>query len=121
MNKKKIKIYFYSILFLLCFLQHYSIALQSTSFTSYDQAQTWVRTNPNFTKDSVDTSKSSWIRGAEYYTDDSGSGYLILSMKGKEYIWEGVPLNVWEGFKEADSFGKYYHRYIRGRYRLELD
>jgi len=42
-------------------------------------------------------------------------------MKGKEYIGEGVPLNVWEGFKEADSFGKYYHKYIKGRFILELD
>jgi len=42
-------------------------------------------------------------------------------MKGKEYIWEGVPLNIWEGFKEADSFGKYYHKHIKGRYILELD
>jgi len=82
-------------------------ALESTTFTSYDQAQTWVRTNP--------------IRGAEYYTDGSGTGYLILNMKGKEYIWEGVPLNVWEGFKQADSFGKYYHRHIKGRYILELN
>jgi len=107
--------------FFLLAIANYTLALESTTFTSYDQAQTWVRTNPNFSKDSVDTSKSSWIRGAEYYTDGSGSGYLILNMKGKEYIWEGVPLNVWEGFKEADSFGKYYHKYIKGRYILELD
>jgi len=89
----------------------YCIALESTSFNSYNQAQIWVRTNPNFTKDSVDTTKSSWIRGAEYYTDGSGTGYLILNMKGKEYIWEGVPLNVWEGFKQADSFGFFYNVY----------
>jgi len=106
---------------ILFFINTPSLALESTTFTSYDQAQTWVRTNPNFTKDSVDTSKSSWIRGAEYYTDGSGTGYLILNMKGKEYIWEGVPLNIWEGFKEADSFGKYYHNYIKGRFILELD
>jgi len=98
-----------------------SFALESTTFTSYDQAKSWVRTNPHFTKDTVDTSKSSWIRGAEYYTDGSGAGYLILNMKGKEYIWEGAPLNVWEGFKEATSFGKYYHKHIKGRYILELD
>ena len=90
------------------------------SFNSYDDAISWVRNNHGLSKDSVDTSKSSWIRGAEYYSDGSGYGFLILNMKGKEYIWEDVPTIVWNGFKKADSFGKYYHRNIKGNYYMEL-
>ena len=90
------------------------------SFNSYDDAISWVRNNHGLSKDSVDTSKSSWIRGAEYYTDGSGYGFLILNMKGKEYIWEDVPTIVWNGFKKADSFGKYYHRNIKGNYYMGL-
>ena len=76
----------------------YSGAIDRPDFTSYEKAIIWVRSNDNLTKDSVDTSKSSWIRAAEYYTDSSGYGFLILNMKGKEYIWEDVPIEVWTGF-----------------------
>jgi len=110
--------YIIKIIFILIFFLGLN---NKTEFSSYEEAQTWVITNPNFTKDTVDTTKSSWIREAEYYTDGSYSGYLILNMRGKEYIWEGVPLNVWEGIKQADSFGKYYHKHIKGRFILELD
>lgn len=96
------------------------MASDRPSFNSYDDAISWVRNNHGLSKDSVDTSKSSWIRGAEYYSDGSGYGFLILNMKGKEYIWEDVPIIIWNGFKKADSFGKYYHRHIRGRYYMEL-
>lgn len=99
----------------------YFRASERPDFTSYEEAITWVRANDDLSKDSVDTSKSSWIRAAEYYTDGSGYGFLILNMKGKEYIWEGVPINIWTGFKNADSFGKYYHQFIKGNYYLELD
>lgn len=96
-------------------------ASERPDFNSYEEAIIWVRSNPSLSKDMVDTSKSSWIRAAEYCTDGSGLGFLILNMKGKEYIWEGVPINVWTGFKKADSFGKYYHRYIKGKYYMELE
>lgn len=99
----------------------YLEAIERPNFNSYEEAIIWVRSNDNFTKDSVDTSKSSWISAAEYYTDGSGYGFLILNMKGKEYIWEDVPINIWTGFKNADSFGKYYHRYIKGNYYMELE
>lgn len=97
-----------------------SFSLERPAFDSYEDAIIWVRSNDNLTRDSVNTSKSSWIRAAEYYQDNSGYGFLILDMKGKEYIWEGIPKNVWLGFKRADSFGKYYHRNIKDRYYMEL-
>lgn len=99
----------------------YLVAAERPNFTSYEEAIIWVRHKNNLKKDTVDTSKSSWIRAAEYYTDGSGYGFLILNMKGKEYIWENVPIEVWTGFKNADSFGKYYHRYIKGNYYMDLE
>src|SRR3990167_10104504 len=83
--------------FSLLFPFHYSFASERPDFTSYEEAIIWVRANDDLTKDSVDTSKSTWIRGAEYYNDGSGDGFLILNMKGKEYIWEGVPIDIWTG------------------------
>jgi len=107
--------------YILIFTATYLYASERPDFDSYEEAIIWVRANDNFTKDSVDTSKSSWIRAAEYYTDGSGYGFLILNMKGKEYIWEGVPIDIWAGFKNADSFGKYYHQHIKGNYYMELE
>jgi hypothetical protein len=116
----RVLIVFLSILYLHVAL-HNAWAIERPDFNSYEEAIVWVRSTNSLIKDSVDTSKSSWIRSAEYYSDGLGIGFLILNMKGKEYIWEGVPLNVWKGFKKADSFGKYYHRYIKGNYYMELE
>jgi len=67
----------------------------------------------------IDTSRSSWITGAEYF-EANGHGYLILGMNGKDYTFEGVPPDVWEGFKAAPSLGGYYNANIRGRYGFAL-
>jgi hypothetical protein len=90
------------------------------SFASYDEAIAWVRSTPTLTCTSAETSRSSWIYAAEYCTDDSGTGYAIFSLKGREYIHEGVPQDVWDDFEAAPSLGRYYDENIRGRYRLTL-
>ena len=86
-------------------------------FQTYDEATEYVRRT--YPRESIDTSRSSWITGAEYY-EAEGRGYLILGMKGRDYIFAGVPRDVWEGFKSAPSLGKYYNSEIRGRYRFDL-
>lgn len=77
------------------------------NFSTYKEAKDWVRDNANFEKNTVDTSRSSFIRSAEYYRDTTGFGYLILNFKGKNYIWAQVPQDIWNSFKQADSIGKY--------------
>jgi hypothetical protein len=89
-------------------------------FATYAEAMEWVRSNPNLRAESVDASRSSFIRNAEYYGDKSGVGFLILNFKGKEYIFEGVPKQVWQEFRNAPSFGQYYNQNIRGRYGFRL-
>ena len=87
------------------------------SFKSYDEAVHYVR--KHYSGESIDTRRSSWITSAEYFPAE-GRGYLILGMRGNPYIFAGVPVRVWEGFKAAPSLGKYYNAHIKGRYRLEL-
>lgn len=70
--------------------------------------------------ESTDTSKSSFITSANYKSQDGKTGYLILEMKGKPYHFGNVPISVWEGFKSADSKGKFYHANIKGRYNIDL-
>lgn len=91
-------------------------------FTSYSQAVRLVK-NSNFKiSEAANTSMSSWIKSAKYYSCDGHSGYLIYTTnKGYEYIHKGVPLNIWEGFKNAPSKGSYYDRNIKSRYRLPLN
>ena len=67
------------------------------------------------------TDESSWIRGAEFYSCDGASGFFILRTDDWEYIHVDVPVAVWQGFKEATSFGSYYTANIKRRYRLRLN
>lgn len=91
-----------------------------TKFTSYDQAIKKVQAS-NFEKiESVNTSKSSWIRGATYYSCDLKKGFLIIKSDVKDYIHQNVPIETWNSFKVAASFGSYYSKNIKGRYQLEL-
>lgn len=51
---------------------------------------------------------------------DEKNYYLRIKMKtGMEYIYDNVPLSVWEGFKNAPSKGNYYATNIRGKYRTQ--
>jgi len=69
----------------------------------------------------VTTYKSSWIRRIEYYSCDGDTGYLIMTLKSsKEYIHNGLPIEVWNKFKVADSHGGFYNKKIKGRYYLKL-
>jgi len=85
-------------------------------FTSYSEAFEKIENSSFKIEESVNTSKSSWIRGATYYSCDGEKGYLLIETDTKTYIHKEVPLSVWNGFKVADSFGEYYHRYIKSKY-----
>ena len=90
------------------------------SFNNYQEA-TQIISDTNFHySDNVSTSKSSWIRTAKYYSCDEAYGFLILVTDKKDYIFQDVPLGTWKGFKNADSFGKYYNNYIRNMYQLKI-
>ncbi len=66
------------------------------------------------------TDESSWVRGAEFYSCDGATGFFILRTDDREYIHVDVPVAVWQGFKDASSFGTYYNANIKRRYRLGL-
>ena len=92
-----------------------------SSFSNYEQAFKTVKSSSFNLKETVDTSKSSWIRGATYLSCDSRTGFLIINTGDREYIHQGVPLEVWRAFKNASSFGNYYNSNIRGKYRLKIE
>ena len=63
-----------------------------------------------------DTSKSSWIRAAKYYSCDGEFGYFMLETDDKVYLHKDVPLRMWHGFKRSNSFGRFYNDQLKGRY-----
>lgn len=91
------------------------------SYKNYKEAKTIVlSTNFKYT-DNYNVSDSSFITSADYYSCDKLTGYLITGMNNKKYIFQNVPYNIWKGFKNAESKGKFYNREIRGRYKLKLN
>ena len=91
-----------------------------TSFSSCKEAVSEIKST-NFTiEDSVDTSRSSFIKSAHFYSCDSEFGYIIVKIKSKEYFYQNVPVSVWKQFKKANSFGSYYNRHIKGGYNLNF-
>lgn len=88
------------------------------SFSSYNDAISSVESVDFKIEDEADTSKSSWIRSADFYSCDGDSGYLIISTDDHEYIHENLPVSVWEDFKNADSFGKFYNANIKNNYQM---
>ena len=90
-------------------------------FSTYSEALSKIeRANFSFS-DNVNTSKSSWIKNARFYSCNNLDGYFILETSKKNYIFQGLPIEVWEDFKNAESFGSYYNTFIRGRYKLILE
>lgn len=87
-------------------------------FTTYEQAKRSIE-KTNFTlSDTCNTSKSSWILGAEYYSCNNKNGYFLIKTKKKTYIHKNLPKGMWNEFRKADSFGKFYNSKIKGKYQL---
>ncbi len=93
----------------------------NSNFTSYKNAIEVVQ-NTSFQIEEKVNTDSSWIDSIEYYSCDEASGYLIINTKkGRSYIHENVPIQVWNEFKKADSFGRFYNQNIKGNYYLEIN
>ena len=92
-------------------------------FSSYDEAVNKVE-NANFSiveeAETEGKSENNFIESAKYYSNDNVNGFLILNFNGKEYIFDEVPITVWNDFKSSDDMGKYYNQSIRGIYILTL-
>jgi len=117
----KILLYIVLIALLPCFgCHHANCSNVPATFTSYDEAITDVHGATFDLVDSANTGQSSFVTSANYYSCDGQSGYLIVGLKGREYIHKDVPVQIWQQFKQATSYGEFYAEFIRGRYRLEL-
>jgi len=92
----------------------------SNQFETYDKAVEKIKSTDFKIEESVNTSKSSWIKNASYYSCDGQIGYFILETSKKEYLYVDLPYQVWTEFKSAESFGSFYNENIRDKYNLNL-
>lgn len=93
----------------------------TANFSSYVQAVEKIEASKFQIQETLNTYSSSWIKRIEYYSCDKQTGYLIMiTLKGKNYLYHNVPKVVWDNWKNANSYGSYYQQYIKGKYRFEI-
>jgi hypothetical protein len=110
--------------FCLC-LTLYSCSAQNcrdipSVFSSYQQAKNLIQKSSFAYSDKLNTSKSSWIRGASFYSCDNKTGFLIIATDKQEYTHQNLPIEIWNSFKSANSFGQFYNQNIKNRYQLKV-
>lgn len=66
----------------------------------------------------TDTSNSSWINSERYQSEDGESSFFTMTTNEKDYISVNVPIEVWQGFKNADSKGSFYNKNRRDKYTI---
>jgi|SRR5581483_4855868 len=89
-------------------------------FTSYEDAIEKITTVNFKIEEDANTSKSSWIRGASFYSCDETKGFFLLIIENHKYLYSEIPYSVWKEFENADSFGKFYNERIRHNYIFYL-
>lgn len=89
-------------------------------FESYRKAITYIKKSDFKLKDLINTSKSSWVRSASYYSCNNKYGYFIISTDKKEYLHFGLPLSLWLEFKKSPSFCDFYNKNIKGKFKFIL-
>jgi hypothetical protein len=63
------------------------------------------------------SAKTSWISAASFLSCDGKTGWFIFSTADKVYTHKDVPIELWNGFKNAPDPGKYYNNHIRKKFR----
>lgn len=91
-----------------------------TSYSNYDDAVKTIKSASFSLSEFANTSISTWIKGASYYSCDGLTGYFLLESKNSYYLYSNMPLEIWNEFKNAKSKGNYYNQYIKGNYRFNL-
>ncbi len=112
------------------------VLIATLFFTNYCNAQSCEKIEEKFRNHSVavkliktakfkftedcDTSKSSWIKGLKFKSCDLKVGYVFLKTKKSTYIYANIPISLWNKWKNAKSFGRFYQTRIKGRYKIKI-
>ena len=86
------------------------------NFTSYSEAINTINITKFKVAESVNTSRSTWVRGTSFYSCDKISSYFIIKTDNGSYNYKNLSISVWISFKNARSFGSYYVQNILYKY-----
>lgn len=90
-----------------------------TSFSSYEEAVTFYLTN--FEKTDSFPSSTAIAKLTKFPNSKRNVFFIYFtSNPSKPYIFEGIDSSTWDSFLNAESKGKFYHAYIKGRYNFNL-
>ena len=99
---------FFAFIVLLAFI--FNSCSQKTScdqlpetYSTYAEAVRQIKSAQFKIKESVNTSKSSWIKNASYYSCNEKIGFFIFETAKKEYLYSDMPYSIWLEFKNAES------------------
>ena len=115
MNKIK-QVILFSLLLLIFACNNVDCNKLPKKFSSYEQAIKKIEAAYFKFGETINTSKSSWIRSASFYSCDGISGFFIIETDKKKYIYSDIPYDIWQQFKNAKSFGSYYNQNIKNKY-----
>ncbi len=87
-------------------------------FSSLEDAKILIESTNWTYKDQVDIKSSSWMKSAQYYSCDKETGYLIICLENKCYVFDYVEKDVWSEFRNTEDYGKYYHKFIKNKYQM---
>ncbi len=90
------------------------------TFQTYAEAKRTIAATNFALTENLNTSKSSWIRSAQFFSCDSRKGFMIFKTDKEEYIHQDLPISIWNNFKQAVSFGSFYSSNIKKKYQLKL-
>ncbi|MDA9025489.1 KTSC domain-containing protein [Flavobacteriaceae bacterium] len=85
-----------------------------SSFKSYEEELSEIKSVDFKFEDYLTTSKSSFIDSATYLSCDGINGYMIIEIKNTDYIYHNIPISLWNSFINANSFGTFYNLNIKG-------
>jgi hypothetical protein len=91
-----------------------------SQFQSYEEAHNRIGITHFSVKETLDTSKSSWIRSASYMSCNGKLGFLVFQTKSKTYIHQDVPIAIWRKFKCAQSYGAFWNSTLKNKYKLQI-
>ncbi|WP_377981306.1 KTSC domain-containing protein [Aquirufa esocilacus] len=94
--------------------------LQS-NFNNFNEALSKIKSTKFIFTEKINTSKSSWIRSASYFSCDNKNGYFIIRTDKQIYIHKDLPIRVWNNFKNTNSYGSFYNLKIKNRYQLSVN
>jgi len=115
--KKLLSVIFIALLFFSCHSQDCNNL--PVNFKSYNEAISKIEKSKFKFEDEANTSRSSWITSAKYYSCDGIAGYFIYSTnRNHVYIHKDVPIEIWRQFKTASSLGSFYDNNIKYKYQI---